>query len=98
MGQVPKITGSAELSHGREGEEGLVSPKVARHWHAHGCHVLTPLSLQVAVIVLIVAAAAIVWWIMSRRKRFGAVDVADLFEAVEVRAHKQCTLQALSPP
>ena len=36
-------------------------------------------------IVLVIAAAAMVWWIVSRRRSRGfGVDVADLFEAVEV--------------
>ena len=45
---------------------------------------LTLPVVQVAVIVLVIAAAVIVWWLMSRRRRFGTVDVADLFEVVEV--------------
>ena len=43
--------------------------------------------LQVAIIVFGIAAVAIVLWVLSRRRRrgFRDGDVADLFEAVEVR-------------
>ncbi len=90
LNQVPKIIGSGSHGRGLEGEEGLVSPKVAFTGTLTAvARVLILLSFQVAVVALIIAAVAIAWWLVSRRRRFGAVDVADLFEAVEVDSHAQ---------